>query len=125
MGRKSLVNPAAVVKAQPVDDMTLRCDTMAGETVLTIDGPLDAHRCRLLREALDSAARSGRPIVVDLSGVSRLGIVAQACLARAAEDARRSGRTMTLRGLPTTSGPTLSAYRPRRLHAERKSVLAI
>lgn len=94
-----------------MDELTLHCDLTADETVLTITGPLEAHRCGLLREALDLAARPGKPVVVDLAGVTRLGVVAQVCLAQSIEQARRNHRATRLRNLPAHADAVLPVSR--------------
>jgi anti-anti-sigma factor len=92
--------PAAVVRedlgAGPA--LTLTCEVRGHSTVLRVRGTVDAARTEQLAEGLEMArAIRGRgPILVDLSGVDRLGWAAMQCLVRAVRDAERSGRTLTL-----------------------------
>jgi anti-anti-sigma regulatory factor len=68
---------------------------------MTVEGTVDAPHCATLRDGLDFARtlRPSGPIVVDLDGVDRLALAALVVLDRAAVDARRSGRDLTVRNL--------------------------
>jgi len=84
-----------------VPDLTLRYEVVGATTVLTVEGMVEAHRCRALRDGLEMALalRRDGPIVVDLRRVDRLAAAAVLILRRAADDARRTGRTLTVRDL--------------------------
>lgn len=62
-----------------------------GAVVLTVVGIVDSHGASLLRGALDKALRHavGRPVVVDLLGVSVLAPAALAVLVHATQQATR------------------------------------
>lgn len=97
-----------------MDDLTIHFDVSGQRAVLTLEGPLDARHCRLLREALDVARtlRPGKPVDVDLAEVTQLGIAAQICLAAALRDGQRTHRPLTLRNVPPHAGPALQLSRP-------------
>jgi anti-anti-sigma regulatory factor len=84
-----------------MSDLRLRCDVTGTTTVVTVEGTADARRCDTLRDGLEMATmlRPRGPIVIDLGGVDRLAAVALLILRRAADDARRAGRTLTVRRL--------------------------
>jgi anti-anti-sigma regulatory factor len=81
--------------------LTLEYRLKAAVTTMTVEGTIDAPDCMTLREGLEfarSLRRSG-PIVVDLGGVDSLALAALVVLDRAAADARRAGRALTVRNL--------------------------
>jgi len=82
-------------------DLTLQCAVDHGTTVLTVAGAVEAHRCWSLRDGLEMALslRPKGPIVVDLARVDWLAAAAVLILRRAADDARRAGRSLTVRHL--------------------------
>jgi anti-anti-sigma regulatory factor len=84
-----------------MNGLTLEYHLKAGSTTVTIEGTVSALNCVLLREGLDLARslRSTGPIVVDLAGVDSLALAALVILDRAAAEARRAGRPLSVRNL--------------------------
>ena len=83
------------------DGLTLEYHLKAGATMVTVEGAVGALDCTRLQEGLDLARclRPSGPIVVDLSGVDSLALAALVILDRAATDARRAGRALSVRNL--------------------------
>ena len=81
--------------------LTLEYRLKAAVTTMTVEGTIDAPDCATLRDGLDLARslRPSGPIVVDLTGVDRLALAALVILDRAAADARRAGRVLSVRNL--------------------------
>ena len=68
------------------------------ETVIRLDGPLDAARAEFLRDLLDMFAMSaGMPIVVDLSGVHWIDSIGVGVIIAADLKFRQQGRELHLR----------------------------
>jgi len=82
-------------------ELTLRYDIHGAHTVMAVEGSVEADRCGTLCDGLEMARmiRASGPIVVDLGEVDRLAAVALLILRRAADDARRTGRALTVRHL--------------------------
>jgi hypothetical protein len=83
------------------DNLTLQYQLKAGATTMTVVGTVAARDCTRLWEGLELARslRPTGPIVVDLAGVDSLALAALVILDRAATDARRAGRAMSVRNL--------------------------
>jgi anti-anti-sigma regulatory factor len=83
------------------EGLTLEYRLKTAETTVTVVGAIDAPDCATLREGLDFARslRPSGPIVVDLGGVDSLALAALVILDRAAADARRAGRVLSVRNL--------------------------
>jgi anti-anti-sigma regulatory factor len=86
-----------------VDGLTARVEGDVSGTVLSLYGTLDTAQSGMLRELLDMAyaLRHRGPIVVDLAGVNRLGADALVILRRAADQASRAGRSLTIHSVRT------------------------
>ncbi|HEU4421498.1 MAG TPA: STAS domain-containing protein [Pilimelia sp.] len=84
-----------------MSELTLRFDLNGATTTVIVEGSVEAHHCRALSDGLEMAGmlRPRGPIVVDVGGVDRLAAAALAVLRRAADDARRTGRALTVRHL--------------------------
>jgi anti-anti-sigma regulatory factor len=84
-----------------MDGITLRYELKAGTTTVNVDGSIEVQHCETLRDGLDfaRALRTTGPIVVDLAGVDQLALAALVILYRAADDARRAGREVSVRNL--------------------------
>jgi len=84
-----------------MSELTLRCDFNGTTTTVVVEGSVEAHCCQALHDGLEMARmlRPRGPIVVDLGGVDRLAAVALLIFHRAADDARRAGRALTVRQL--------------------------
>jgi anti-anti-sigma regulatory factor len=83
------------------EGLTLEYHIKAAVTTITVEGRIDAPECTALRDGLDFARslRSSGPIVVDLARVDSLALAALVILDRAAADARRAGRVLSVRNL--------------------------
>jgi len=124
-----------------MSDLTLRYDIDGATTRMTVEGSVDACQCRTLRDGLEMARglRAAGPIIVDVGGADRLAAVALLILRRAADDARRAGRTLTVCNLRLETvhdprsvrlfrslwsdqpdGPTFPAPETGRRHARRR-----
>lgn len=82
-------------------ELTVSCKVDGRATVLTVEGRVEAHDCRIVREALEMARtlrRSG-PIAVDLGSAEHLPVAALLMLRRAGDEAIREGRRLTVRKL--------------------------
>jgi len=81
--------------------LTLQYHIKAGSTTMMVEGRVGARDCATLRDGLDLARslRSTGPIVVDLAGVDSLALAALLILDRAAAEARRAGRALSVRNL--------------------------
>ena len=81
--------------------LTLEYRLKGPVTTMTVQGTIDAPDCATLREGLDLALslRPAGPIVVDLRDVGSLALAALVILDRAAADARRAGRVLSVRTL--------------------------
>lgn len=83
------------------DSLTLQYQLKAGSTTMTVEGTVAAQDCARLWEGLElaRALRPNGPIVVDLGGVDHLALAALVILDRAATEARRAGRALSVRNL--------------------------
>jgi hypothetical protein len=83
------------------EGLTLEYRLKASVTTVTLDGTIDAEDCAILRDGLDFARtlRPSGPIVVDLGRVGSIALAALVILDRAAADARRAGRVLSVRNL--------------------------
>jgi anti-anti-sigma factor len=92
--------PAVEVRQEEAQGpaLSIRCEVRARTTVVTVRGTVDEAHCDKFAEGLEMARmmRGRGPILVDLSGVDRLGSAAMRCLVRALRDAEQSGRALTL-----------------------------
>lgn len=78
--------------------LTITCEVRARTTVVRVRGALGEADGGQFTEALEMARmiRGHGPILVDLSGVDRLGSAAMRPLVRAMREAERSGRQLTI-----------------------------
>lgn len=96
-----------------MDQLTIHCDLTGPRAVVCVTGALNAERCGILRETLDMAltVRPHRPVDVDLSGMTRLGVAARTCLTAAIAEGRRTGRPLHLRNVPGWATASLGTWR--------------
>ena len=84
-----------------VSELTVQCVVAGSATTVVVVGRVGAGQCRMLREALEMAARMRRhgPIIVDLTQVRYLCAAAVLILRRAADHAHLDRRVLSVRNI--------------------------
>jgi anti-anti-sigma factor len=76
----------------PSADFAVSADRQDGAHVLAVSGELDMTTVGRFQEALDGAAQTSEPVVVDLSGVRFIDSLSLRALLAARERVARAGR---------------------------------
>lgn len=84
-----------------MSELTVQCVVAGSATTVVVVGRVGAGQCRMLREALEMAARMRRhgPIIVDLTQVRYLCAAAVLILRRAADHAHLDRRVLSVRNI--------------------------
>jgi anti-sigma B factor antagonist len=92
-------------------DMPRVTDDDARYTLVALDGEIDMHSSPAAREAILSALRGGRPVLIDLSAVTYIDSSGVANLVEGYQLARRQQIPFALLGVSEAAGSVLRLAR--------------